>query len=98
MIYPAKAYQGYSTLRLRVFAFLPAVFLLVLSFTMPCFSQRGSGTMTVVTPGSGRNILYGDLRVDESKAGADKPGLTARCPGRRCPRSLGRSVFEPCGW
>jgi len=73
MIYPAKAYQGYSTLRLRVFAFLPAVFLLVLSFTMPCFSQRGSGTMTVVTPGSGRNILHGDLRVDESKAGADKP-------------------------
>jgi tetratricopeptide (TPR) repeat protein len=29
--------------------------------------------MTVVTPGSGRNILYGDLKVDESKAGADRP-------------------------
>ena len=50
-----------------------ALFLFVLSFAVPCFSQRGSGAMTVMTPGSGRNILYGDLKVDESKAGADRP-------------------------
>lgn len=73
MIYPAKAFQGDPLLRLRVSALLPAVLLLVLVVALPCFSQRGSGAMTVVVPGSGKNILYGDLRVDESKAGADKP-------------------------
>jgi tetratricopeptide (TPR) repeat protein len=38
-----------------------------------CLAQRGSGSMTIVTPGAGQNILYGDVRVDESKAGDNKP-------------------------
>jgi len=38
-----------------------------------CLAQRGSGSMTIVTPGSGQNILYGDVRVDESKTGDSKP-------------------------
>lgn len=73
MTHRTKASQPASLLRPRFHALLPVVFLFVLSFAMPCFSQRGSGAMTVVTPGSGKNILYGDLRVDETKAGADKP-------------------------
>lgn len=77
MIYRAQASQPASLLKLRFSLLLPALFLFILSVAMPCFSQRGSGAMTVVTPGSGRNILYGDLRVDESKAGADKPATYA---------------------
>ena len=50
-----------------------ALFIVILIVSVPCLAQRGSGAMTVMTPGSGKNILYGDLRVDESKAGSDKP-------------------------
>jgi tetratricopeptide (TPR) repeat protein len=45
---------------------------LLLSAAALCRAQRGSGSMTVLTPGSGKNILEGDLKVDESKAGDNK--------------------------
>ena len=74
MTQEAKTSQNISQRkRLRVSLRSTALLFFALSVAIPCFSQRGSGPMTVVTPGSGRNILYGDVRVDESKAGADKP-------------------------
>lgn len=36
-------------------------------------AQRGSGGMTITTPGSGQNILYGDVRVDEGQVTTNKP-------------------------
>ena len=73
MIYRSRTSQPASLLKPGPSLLWVAVFLFVLTVATPCLSQRGSGAMTVVTPGSGRNILYGDLRVDETKAGDNKP-------------------------
>jgi tetratricopeptide (TPR) repeat protein len=48
---------------------LPAA-LLVLSLSTACLAQRGGN---ILARGSGSNILWGDLKVDESKATSDRP-------------------------
>ena len=45
--------------------------LLILCFAVSCLAQRGSGNILVL--GTGNNILEGDLKVDESQAGSNKP-------------------------
>ncbi|MEK6335307.1 MAG: tetratricopeptide repeat protein [Acidobacteriota bacterium] len=44
---------------------------IILAFSSLCLAQRGGGG--VMTRGSGSNVLWGDLKVDESKAGNEKP-------------------------
>jgi tetratricopeptide (TPR) repeat protein len=74
MVYRLSNYRPSHVLRLTKLCsntFIIAA--LVLSFAALCQAQRGSGGMTIMTPGSGKNILEGDLKVDESQASADKP-------------------------
>ena len=40
---------------------------------LTCTAQRGSGGMTITPLGSGQNILYGDVRVDEGQVTTNKP-------------------------
>jgi tetratricopeptide (TPR) repeat protein len=47
--------------------------LALLAMTSYGIAQRGGGLGTIVTPGSGKNILYGDVHVDESQTPGDKP-------------------------
>ncbi len=60
-----------SSVRRILMGALLAAFL-ILSSGLSGRAQRGSGAMTVVTPGSGKNILEGDLKVDERNAGDNK--------------------------
>jgi tetratricopeptide (TPR) repeat protein len=72
MVYQLSNYRPGHDLRLPKLCFNAFIIAsLVLSAAALGQAQRGSGS--ILTFGSGKNILEGDLKVDESLAGPDKP-------------------------